>query len=197
MKKILILLALTIAILSLASCGSAPAENPGTVTETEAVAPETNKAEAVTVGNKITVDFAEIAINEAQIANDIKQSISSGSITYTTGPDSSDATDFVYIRGTLKNTSKAEINNPEIVGNVEIDGYTYELDCNLIEKDGSSAYSISPLMEYTYTLYAEVPNELIANWQECKVNFGFGESFSFSINSIEEADYQYSLALTK
>ena len=204
MKKVLALLLAINALLATAGCGNNKTDGtvsttPETVTEQQAEAPKKVEAEPVAVGNQITVDFAEITINEAAIADDIKQSIKSGNITYTTGPNPSADTEFVYIRGTLKNTSTSSINNPQIVGTVKFGEYSYDLKgLDIIESDGSSAYEIAPLIDYTYTLYAEVPNALLESNPTCTMNFAFNESFDYQNASSEEMGkmpYNYSISI--
>ena len=200
MKKLFALVMCLTLVFAMASCGGKTENTVNSTVSTSAEkGSEAPKAEAVDIGNTITVDFAEITIDEAGIADDIKTSIKTGNITYTSGPDSSEDTEFVYIRGTIKNTSKAEMNNPLISGNVDADGYTYELDLNVIESDGSSAFSIAPLISYTYTLYAEVPNEIAQNFEKCSMNFGFEENFENVFTSDESYDtqYIYTIKITK
>ena len=206
MKKALLILLSLALLVSASACGE---KKNSTVTETTVSdsAPKDGakeekevKAEKVEIGNTITVDFAEMTIDEAAVADDIKTSIKTGNITYTTGPDRSDDKEFIYMRGTLKNTSKAEITSPRISGTVEIDGYSYELgSVSIIESDGKSAHSLSPLIGYTYTIYAEVPNELVANFTECKLNFSFEENFENIFNSDKnyKPAYNYTLNIAK
>lgn len=206
MKKLLaILLTLTL-VAAFASCGGngGEEEKASTVTDTvteKAAEPEKIEAEAVSIGNTITLDFAEITVNEAAVADDIRTSIKTGSITYTSGPQSSSSTEFVYVRGKIKNLSKSEISNPNVIGNVEIDGYSYEIkDFDIIEADGSSAYSIAPLVEYTYTMYAEIPNELAESMASCDMNFGFAEMFESQAvfnGETPELPYNYKITITK
>ena len=139
-----------------------------------------------------------MTIDEAAVADDIQTSIKTGNITYTSGPDSSPDKEFVYIRGTLTNTGKAEISMPEISGKVTADGYSYEIQSiNIIESDGSSAYTISPLMTYTYTLYAEVPNQLVDKVSEFEMNFGFEDNFARVTSSDKAPAYNYAINIAK
>lgn len=201
MKKTLGILLTIISIFMLNACGNTvetPEQVPTQMAENNELPPE---PETVSVGNVISVDFAELSIDQAGIADDIQQSIKTGNITYTSGPDSSADKEFVYIRGTVQNKSKAEITWPDVTGKVEIDGYTYEIqDFNCIESDGSSASTLSPLMTYTYTLYAEIPNTLATSFTDCKVIFGFEENFE-STTTVSNKEYipayNYSINITK
>lgn len=208
MKKIIAIALSLMLVFALAGCGGNDTSKQDTVTpgvvdttpETTTEAPaDVKNAETVAVGNTITVPFAEITVDEAGIKDDIKQSIKTGNVTYTTGPDRADDKEFVYIRGTIKNTSKAAISGVNIKGSVEIDGYAYDLaSVNIIESNGSSSYSIDPLITYTYTIYAEVPNQLVENPASCVMTFGFNENFEF-ISTFDETPiaYNYAIAISK
>lgn len=198
MKKILALVLTLVLVFTFCSCNNN--SSTSTVTDTpQEDGSEKAASEPISIGNKITVDFAEITVDEACVANDIKQSIKTGHITYTSGPDSSDSKEFVYIRGTIKNTSKSEITSPALMGCVTVDGYSYDLDSSIIEENGSSTYTLAPLMTYTYTLYAEVPNELIENHSEYTMDFGFEENLEnihFSDDS-HVMPYNYTINISK
>lgn len=211
MKKVIAIALSLMLVFCFAGCGNdadanADAGKQDTVSPSVTEAPETTteapadvkNAETVAVGNTITVPFAELTVDEAGIKDDIKQSIKTGNITYTSGPNSSDDKEFVYIRGTIKNTSKAAINNVNLKGAVEIDGYSYDIaSINLIESDGSSAYSIDPLITYTYTIYAEVPNQLVENPASCTMTFGFDENFEYIQYDATSVAYNYAISISK
>lgn len=206
MKKLLALILSAVMLLTLVACGgdtSAPAGEStvsDTPAETEAPA-EAKKAEPVAVGNTITVPFAEITIAEATVKADIKQSVKTGNITRTTGPSPTTDKKFVYIRGTIKNTGKSEISMADVGGVVDVDGYKYNIDdFGMIKSDGSSSYSLEPLMTYTYTAYAAIPNELADSFKSCVMTFGFEENFANVVSFSEEefsAPYMYTINITK
>lgn len=203
MKKIILMMLVGSMCLSLCSCnGNQQANTEGTVSQQEtkkennddATKKEANLT-AISLGDKITVDFAEITVDECGIKEDLKTSIKTGNITYTTGPDAVSGSKYVYMRGTLKNTSTSEISNVSIGGKAEIDGYSYNVDSiSIIEENGNSAHSIAPLMTYKYTLYAKVPNELADSHQSCVLNMGFDENFEWG-SSKELSEYKYGYTL--
>ena len=227
MKKLLALILAITMVFAFAACGGDEAEKTEnkveetvsetenkTVTETvetdtveeekieeEKIEEEKIEAETVAVGNTITLDFAEMTVSEAVIADDIQTSVKNGHITYTTGPQSKSDTEFVYIRGTIKNTSKSSFSMLDVVGSVEIDGYSYPIDnISAITSEGQSTYSLDPLMSVTYTIYAEVPNELAASASPCVVNFGFDENFAsvpHSSTGTPDLPYNYTLTISK
>lgn len=200
MKKIVITMLALSMLAAFTACGETktnnvtPSEN-GAAAGSEAEVEKEAESElaAVAIGDKITTDFAEITVDEIGIKEDIKISVTNGNITHTTGPSTQSGTKFVYVRGTMKSTAKSEISRAEFYGNADIDGYTYEIDSSIIDAEGYSTYSISPLMTYTYTLYARVPNELADSHESCVVNFGFNENFEQDFDTeISDCDYGYS-----
>lgn len=203
MKKIILMMLVGSMCLSLCACGgNQQANTEGTVSQQEtkkennddATKKEANLT-AISLGDKITVDFAEITVDECGIKEDLKTSIKTGNITYTTGPDAVSGSKYVYMRGTIKNTSTSEISNVSIGGKAEIDGYSYNVDSiSIIEENGSSAHSIAPLMTYKYTLYAKVPNELADSHQSCVLNMCFDENFEWG-SSKELSEYKYGYTL--
>lgn len=203
MKKIILMMLVGSMCLSLCACGgNQQANTEGTVSQQEtkkennddATKKEANLT-AISLGDKITVDFAEITVDECGIKEDLKTSIKTGNITYTTGPDAVSGSKYVYMRGTIKNTSTSEISNVSIGGKAEIDGYSYNVDSiSIIEENGNSAYSIAPLMTYKYTLYAKVPNELADSHQSCVLNIGFDKNFEWG-SSKELSEYKYGYTL--
>lgn len=203
MKKIILMMLVGSMCLSLCACGgNQQANTEGTVSQQEtkkennddATKKEANLT-AISLGDKITVDFAEITVDECGIKEDLKTSIKTGNITYTTGPDAVSGSKYVYMRGTIKNTSTSEISNVSIGGKAEIDGYSYNVDSiSIIEENGNSTYSIAPLMTYKYTLYAKVPNELADSHQSCVLNIGFDENFEWG-SSKELSEYKYGYTL--
>lgn len=102
---------------------------------------------------------------------------------------------YVYMRGTLKNTSQSEISSVNIGGTVVLDGYTYNIESiSIIEANGSSTWRIAPLTTYTYTVCAKVPNEIADNHQSCVLNLCFDENFESGFRKdISEYKYGYTL----
>lgn len=203
MKKFVLMMLVGSMCLSLCACsGNQQVNTEGTVSQQETKKDNNNDATKkevnltpISLGDKITVDFAEITVDECGIKEDLKTSIKTGNITYTSGPDAVSGSKYVYMRGTIKNTSTSEISDVSIGGKAEIDGYSYNIDSiSIKEENGSSAYSIAPLMTYKYTLYAKVPNELADSHQSCVLNMGFDENFEWG-SAKELTEYKYGYAL--
>lgn len=116
-------------------------------------------------------------------------------MTRISGPEAVSGSKFVYMRGTMKNTSQSEIPTVKAAGTVVLDGYSYNIESiNIIEANGSSVRSIAPLTTYTYTVYAKVPNEIADNHQSCVLNLCFDDNFKDDFkNDISEYKYGYAL----
>lgn len=204
MKKAIIIILAVILCVVLAACGAkqdAKGDSVTPQTQADTTKEETTEkkddAKPVSIGDKITLSFAELTVDESGIKSDIKTSIKNGSITYTTGPSPISGSKFAYIRGTIKSTAKEDISDVNITGTVEIDGYKYELESiNFIEQNGSSAHSLSPLTTYKYTLYAKVPDELADSHKSCVMNMGFNENFARSFaEDFSENTYKYTITM--
>lgn len=208
MKKVSALFLGVLLCFSLCSCGGNRSANTnGTVSQQKTAAKkesdETTKKEKklteISLGDKITLDFAEITVDESGIKEDIRQSIKTGNMTRISGPEAVSGSKFVYMRGTMKNTSQSEIPTVKAAGTVVLDGYSYNIESiNIIEANGSSVRSIAPLTTYTYTVYAKVPNEIADNHQSCVLNLCFDDNFKDDFkddfkNDISEYKYGYTL----
>ena len=204
MRKIILMMLVGSLCLSLCACGGKQTANTeGTVSQQETTNKkendETTKEEKqltqIALGDKITLDFAEITVDESGIKEDIKQSIKTGNITYKSGPDPVSGSKYVYMKGTLKNISKSEISNVDVGGTVVIDGYSYDVESiNIIETNGESVYNLASLTTYTYTVYAKVPNELADSHQSCVFNLCFDDNFKWGSKK-EVSEYKYGYAL--
>lgn len=210
MKRIIATILAGSICLSLCACGgNRTVDTEGTVYQQETAAKTENSGAVkkedeakkekeltpISIGDKITLDFAEITVDESGIKENIQQSITTGNITYTTGAQAVSGSKYVYMRGTLKNTSQSEISSVNIGGTVVLDGYTYNIESiSIIEANGSSTWRIAPLTTYTYTVYAKVPNEIADNHQSCVLNLCFEENFESGFRKdISEYKYGYTL----
>lgn len=223
MKKLVALLLTGVIAVSFVACSSkapekeAESTTKGTeivtneTTTTAAVEEEEPKAEAVEVkiGESIKLDdFVKISLDETDIKADIKRSIKNGNVTRTTGPDKVDGQKYLYIRGTIKNLSKKELPVYDFfLGQFDVDGYQYDIsasDCTVIDAEGSSESSVPPLAEYSFTMYAAIPNEIANNNKSITYRFGFYDEFAneelarnqaFEDDPISLCPYQYSVVI--
>ena len=200
MKKILVVMLALAMVFALASCGGQQTVST-TVTEVEQGAAESAEtgapeAEAVAVGNKIATDFVEITITEASIANSIKTSIKSGNFTRTFGPDDSAETDFACIKGKIMNKSTASLQE-NIMAIAKVGDYTLEeSDVYIYKSDGDTVWELSPLVEYNFMMYVEIPNSLVEGMESCNFNFGFNEGMESTFGEFGELAYKYCLTIT-
>lgn len=165
---------------------------------------------SIAIGEKISLDFVEIAFEESGVEKNIQQSIKKGVVTRTTGPEPKDGKHFLYLRGTIKNLAKQELPVYDFfVGNFKVDDYDFKVDtnqCSIIEDDGNTMETISPLSSGKFTIYAEIPDELAKSYNEANFIFGFYDLFdnnelsknkAFSDNPIAECPYQYLVNIGK
>ena len=151
----------------------------------------------VFVDDTITLDFVEMTINEVGIEEDIRITIStkSGSFTntQTTGPQPEAGNKFVYIRGTIKNLHTSALSPDRgIFGNVNFDNYVYpvskgQANISINNEEGRRQSSIEPLMTYTFTLYAAIPDELAENFSKGSFTFVFDDMFD---STVLQKEYQ-------
>lgn len=195
MKKILASVLLVVLTFTLAACGG-----NNTVTDGSSVpeAAETGAPdyETVAVGNKISTDFVEMTITESGMASSLKTSIKNGYVTYTFGPDDSAETEFAYIKGKIMNKSTETIGD-EIAAIAKVGDYTLkEGGLDIYKSDGDTVWELSPLVEYNFMMYVEIPNALVESMESCDLNFGFNEGMQSSFSEFEEMEYKYSLKIT-
>ena len=192
---------------ALASCGAAkPGDNKSasenTVTSkkvdttNETAAPVRNYAE-LAIGDQIKTDFIEITIDEAGLKPDLKTSIKSGNATHISGPGAEAGYQYAYIRGTIKNISKSELNDNGLKMEAILDDYSYtNSSSSIIESNGSSVFNLSPLATYTYTLYVKIPDEIASNHKSFVIHMGFNEGLeSVFTNDMSELKYAYEMSL--
>ena len=193
MKKVFLVLLAVVIALSFASCG---AKNSTVSTEVpdETVA-ETGAPdyETVAIGNKIATDFIELTITEAGMASSMKQSIKSGNITHTFGPDDSAETEFAFIKGKVMNKS-TETCGKELSAIAKVGDYTLKEDgCYIFKSDGDTVWELAPLVEYNFIMYVEIPNALVESMDSCDFNFGFSEGLDTTFSEFDELEYKYVL----
>ena len=159
---------------------------------------EEEKPEAVaqmyTVGDPIVADGIELVLTEQGISDDIRVTSNSSGITITSGPSPEADKQFVYLKGTLKNTSTAAV-RAAIGGTLVIDGYEYDVKVDTINENGTPASTIEPLDTVIILIYAHVPTELTGNFAEGELKFGFNNNFENV--DITNSDYLYYVSVAK
>lgn len=207
MKKIIALLLTLLMCFALCACGDAATDGNSTVVEsdtaTDADSDSNNDSVvaepvAVDIGGSIVTDFMEMSIDEVGVSADIRTTVKADIVTRICGPEPEDGMQFIFIRGTIKNTSKEALPVYDFfIGQFDVDGYIYDAsanECSIIDGNGSSLSEIAPLTEGSYTIYAKVPNELADKLNSTVFTFGFYDNFDneeMSYNQAFEEDPIY------
>ena len=152
------------------------------------------EAQPYNVGDAIIADGIEMVLTEQGIADDIRVTSTSSGIKITSGPSPESDKQFVYLKGTLKNTGTSAV-RAAIGGTVVIDGYEYAVKVDVINEDGTPTSSIDPLDTVILLIYAHVPTELTSSFSEGELTFGFNNNFANV--DITNADYLYSVKIAK
>lgn len=191
--------------------GASVSDGSGTssgVDNPDSSAPAGNKAQVISVGDTISLDFVEMTIEEAGIEDDIQRSITTGNVTRITGPKPEDGKQFLYIKGTIKNLDTDGLPVFDFfTGKFVVDGYNFEVsanDCDIITAEGQMLSTIDPLTTGSYIIYASIPDELVNSHTDTSFSFGFydlfdnsklAESKAFSEDPIADCPYQYTMDL--
>ena len=160
-------------------------------TETEAE----KEFQTVNFGDTITLDFAEITINEFGYGNGIVEEDGNNKSSFNEGHY------MAYIKGTIKNTYSTYIDpspSNSYVTMIFDDKYTYT---GSIQAMASSFDGVPALETCGFYVYADVSEEIIDSFTTVKIIFGFTENFEspeiYSFKDFEKCDYLYQLEATK
>lgn len=220
MKKLMSLLLAAVMLLSFAACSGnggktaevtpepteAPTAEP-TEEPTEAPTPEPTEepiqATEISIGQSVSLPFVEMEFSSYEIKPDIRQSIKSGIVTRTFGPQPESGKQFIAIFGTIKNLSNEALPVYDFfAGEYNLDGYKYECsanDCFIYNENGETYSMLDPLITASFMIYVAVPNEL-ANAGNITFRFGFYDQFdnkdlsrnrAFEEDPISLCPYQY------
>lgn len=140
------------------------------------------------IGEVLIAEGVELTLTEKGVAQDLRISSRESGIKITSGPSASSDKKYVYLKGTLKNTSKNTV-WPAITGVAKLDGYEYSVRVDVINEDATPASKIEPLDSMILLIYAHVPNELVDDFAEGELIFGFNENLADV--DISNCDYLY------
>ena len=104
----------------------------------------------------------------------------------------------IYLTGTLKNLSGNTYNVEDILAQMVFDG-TYAYNAKLTACAWTNNFfgeNVKPLGTVKYYIYASIPDELIDNYEECEIKFGFANEFSVSRYDLVEDNCNYLFTLT-
>ncbi len=147
-----------------------------------------NNAAPYTFGETISHPGFEIVLTESGVAQDIRVTSSSSGIQITSGPSAEAGKQYVYLKGTLKNTAKSAI-RPAIAGMVYLDDYTFTLESDTIQTSGSPSFNVDPLETVTLLLYAQVTDEMADSFTNGRILFGLNDNFTDV--ELSQADHLY------
>ena len=151
------------------------------------------KANPYTVGQTLAAEGIELTFSEAGIADDIRITSNSSGIKITSGPSPEEDKQFVYLKGTLKNTGTTSV-FPTIGGKIVLDGYEYNLSVSLANEDATPCSIIEPLDSVIILIYAHIPAELTTAFATGEITFGFNDNFETV--DISNCDYLYEVDAT-
>lgn len=155
--------------------------------------------DALSLGEAIILEFAELVFNNIQITDTIIPKDTSGVYMYY--PDE-EGSKFIDLSGSVKNISNEEIDVENItIQFVFDDKYKYEgfviADAGVMR---ASDHYVNPLVSVDIHIIADIPDELIDSFENCKIRFGFKKGFS-NVRNFEDGigmcDYKYEVQYQK
>lgn len=147
-------------------------------------------AQEYVIGTTIQAEDIELTITEADVSDDIRITSKSSGIKITAGPSPESGKKFVYAKGTLKYTGTKET-RPVFGGTIYLDEYQYNLNLSTIGTDGTPSSNIEPFETKHVLFYAHVADELVDQFADGKIVFGFNDQFKDV--QVDQADYLYSV----
>lgn len=193
MKKYLSLLLALVMCMSLVACGnSTSTTTPDSQSQSET---ETTKAESITLGSTIDLEYVNMTLDSFEISNgyafEATDNSSGISITHKASIDCPADMKLICLKGKFTNKTKGDIfpANDPIYGELIVNGYSYktEMDC-YISETAESVLTLAPLRTVDYYLYAEVPVALADAVEDCTLNIGFVTDLDASKPVFEMSD---------
>lgn len=149
--------------------------------------------EQYVLGTTIEAAGFELTLDEVGLAEDIRIT-TEGSITITAGPSVIEGKQYVYLKGTLKNTGTTSMTSA-IGGKVYLDEYEFDLKTDLISTQGAPTAYVDPLDTARVILYVEISDEMASVFSSGKIIFGFNDNFENVF--LEKAQYLYYVDVPK
>lgn len=209
MKKILALILAVLTCISMVACAAEekqPAKEgaqEGTVVDTPAKEEQEeekkDKAVAYTLGETISLDFVTLTLEAFEKAPDGYQfSHEEGYVTYNSSIEAPSGMDLLCFKGRMTSLAPKSIypGNKPIYGVLKINNFEYEMKLDFYNVAADrSMHELVGGMEARVFFYAEVPEGIAAQAQNCEVSFGFVEKMDPSkfVRDIEDLDYVYKM----
>ncbi|MBE6969852.1 MAG: hypothetical protein E7442_07050 [Ruminococcaceae bacterium] len=193
MKRVVAMMLLTV-LLAFAGCGSDVGESEVAATEKKAAetpveTPVKEKSGAVTLtpGQKSELGFASFEFTDAVV--DYKIGTQRNFI-----PGSEGMT-FFAVQGNIKNTGGAELPISNFKAELVFNGeFTYTASATVIYGEKLN-YTLPPLTEGRYIIYAEVPEALLEQLKDCTLRLAVNEDFASMPENSGKGDYCFELYL--
>ncbi len=154
---------------------------------------------SVSLGETISVDFAELVFDQKGIADELKYSNTTGGgqgygghITRTLIVEKAKTgTKYVYLQGSIRNTSSRAF-DPENIKVKLVINDTYELEANATAVDaGSSVYELNPLNTCMVVLDAGIDTKTAGEIKKLDWYIGFDQAFSGGSSGDPEGSRYY------
>lgn len=149
--------------------------------------------EQYVLGTTIKAEGFELTLDEVGLAEDIRIT-TEGDLTITAGPSVIEGKQYVYLKGTLKNTGTTSMTSA-IGGKVYLDEYEFDLKTDLISTQGAPTAHVDPLDTARVILYVEISDEMASVFSSGKIIFGFNDNFADVL--LEKAQYLYYVDVPK
>lgn len=194
MKRIFSIVLVLAMCVSLCACGGANGtETPEEKKNGETLSQDINEPEtesgvdSVALGEKITLDFAEIVFDSVELG----YSVGGSGISAT----AQDGMRLFSLTGSIENIAGSNLSvanvNAEMIFNGE---YTYTAKAT-IQDSRSYPVSVAPLASAEYVLYAEIPEALLDKLGTCEVRFSLNEEFASVPASADTGDHIFRIEL--
>lgn len=151
-------------------------------------------AQKYTLGTVLSAEGIEMTFEECGVGEDIRISHKSGNTTYTTGPTVEDGMQYVYLKGTLKNTGHAPY-KCIFAGMVFLDDYEFNFERHLVTPGAHYAYELAPLETVNVLLCSQISDEMAGKFSKGKIVFAFNDNFADV--ELGSSQYLYYATVTK
>ena len=222
-KRTIVTLLTAILCFSLCSCGKENAKQSQGSTKTAETAQESDKSQEVTdtevtatteaatnetaftdvsMGETISLDYVEMSLERLEVADrydfSYTEDTSVGTSTNSVSLEPSGDLMLVSLIGTFQNKTNKDYytSNNGVFGKMIINGNEYNARFECYDTEQAESYlKVAAQQKTSYFLYAEVPQEVAENIEDCVVQFGFTQDFeSKPIGKVEDLDSIYQLS---
>lgn len=158
------------------------------------------EAKSIHIGDKVTLDFVEFSLDSIEWTERINPSDTSGYYSYYSAQDDEK---YLVLWGTMKNLSGDSIRFDQMKIQFEFNEkykFSGQIEMEDDDKGGfNSIYSIKPLKQSRFIIFASIPNEIISLYDHGILTFGFDDfqHYVLSSDDFSDLDYVYHLDFSK